>query len=69
MLTDLELNNNWGSWGFNRAVMKPQFKTIDCMTMPYPYGILISERLKNALEDASLTGFEIKPFPVEFEYL
>ncbi|MEP0263339.1 hypothetical protein [Dokdonia sp.] len=68
-LTDLEYNKNWDSWGFERAVMKPEFKEIDCMAMPYPYGILISERLKNELEEAKLTGFEIKPFPVDFEYL
>ncbi|CAM1355945.1 hypothetical protein [Tenacibaculum halocynthiae] len=68
-LNDIEYTKGWRRWGFERAVMKPEFKEIDCMAMPYPYGILISERLKNALEEAELTGFEITPFPVEFEYL
>ena len=68
-ITDYELENEWKYWGFERAVMKPVFKEMDCVYMPYPYGILISERLKNALEAANLTGFKIVPFPVEFEYL
>ncbi|WP_431165786.1 hypothetical protein [Tenacibaculum halocynthiae] len=68
-LTDAVMEKEWWDWGFERAVMKPEFKEIDCMAMPYPYGILISERLKNALEEAELTGFEIIPFPVDFEYL
>ena len=68
-IIDYELEKEWWGWGFERAVMKPVFKEIDCMRMSYPYGALISERLKNALEAANLTGFEIVPFPVEFEYL
>ena len=56
-------------WLFKRAVMKSEFKEIDCMSMPYPYQTLISERLKNALEEANITGIEIEPFHVEFEYL
>ncbi|WP_175578642.1 hypothetical protein, partial [Tenacibaculum aiptasiae] len=59
----------WWDWGFERAVMKSEFKNIDCMAISYPYGTLISERLKNALEKARLIGFKITPFPVEFEYL
>ncbi|WP_299135507.1 hypothetical protein [uncultured Tenacibaculum sp.] len=61
--------NDWWGWGFDKGVMKSGFKEVDCIDMPYPYGILISERLKNALEEAELTGFKITPFPVEFEYL
>ena len=68
-IIDYELEHDWWKWGFDKAVMKPNFKEIDCMGMPYPYGILISERLKNALEETNLTGFDITPFPLEFEYL
>lgn len=68
-LIDYELEKEWWGWGFEKAVMKPEFKSVDCIAMPYPYGTLISERLKNGLEKANLTGFEITPFPVEFEYL
>ena len=68
-ILDIEVEKDWWGWGFDKAIMNPKFKDIDCIDMPYPYGILISERLKNALEEANLTGFEIKPFPVEFEYL
>ncbi|WP_175578641.1 hypothetical protein, partial [Tenacibaculum aiptasiae] len=68
-LLDYEDDNEWWSWGFKRAVMKEKYKNIDAAKLAYPYGILISERLKNALEEAKLTGFKISPFPVEFEYL
>ncbi|KAB1159594.1 hypothetical protein F7018_04610 [Tenacibaculum aiptasiae] len=68
-LMDYEDDNEWWSWGFKRAVMKEKYKNIDAAKLAYPYGILISERLKNALEEAELTGFKITPFPVEFEYL
>ena len=59
----------WHSWSFKKLIIKPEFKEFDFMTMIYPYNMLISERLKNVLEEANLTGFEIKPFLVEFEYL
>ena len=49
--------------------MKPEFKKVDATKLAYPYINIISERLKNALEDANITGIEIKPFHVEFEYL
>ena len=69
-LWDIRMEKNWDDWGFHRAVMKPEYKKIDCAKMAYPYGIVISERLKNALEkESDLNGFEIIPFPVEFEYL
>ncbi|AXT59706.1 hypothetical protein D1816_04825 [Aquimarina sp. AD10] len=69
-LSDISFDKNWRHFGFEKAVMKPEFKNNDCFVMPYPHGILISKRLKNALEAAkpALTGFEITPFPVEFEY-
>ncbi|WP_175578644.1 hypothetical protein, partial [Tenacibaculum aiptasiae] len=63
------MKNEWRDWGFERAVMKKEYKNIDAAKLAYPYGVLISERLKNALEEAKLTGFKITPFPVEFEYL
>jgi len=63
------MENEWWDWGFERAVMKKEYKNIDAAKLAYPYGILISERLKNTLETAELTGFKITPFPVEFEYL
>ncbi len=63
------MQNEWWDWGFERAVMKDEYKEVDAAKLAYPYGILISERLKNVLENAELTGFKITPFPVEFEYL
>lgn len=60
----------WEDWGFDRLVMKPGFKEMDCVWID-PLGIVISERLKNALEAVQppLTGLEILPCPVQFEYL
>lgn len=64
-------DNNWRHYGFNKAIMKPEFRDIDCCYLPHPYGIVISERLRNALKIAqpALTGFEIIECPIEFEYL
>ena len=59
----------WHQWAFKRAVMKPEFKEVDATILAYPYINIISERLKNALEEANITGIEIIPFHVEIEYL
>ena len=51
---------------FDRAVMLPEFRNID---MYYFNGILITERLKNAIESAHLTGIEIGECPIDkFEF-
>jgi len=50
---------------FERAVMLPEFRDVD---MYYFNGILISERLKNAIEAANLTGVKITECPIEFEF-
>jgi hypothetical protein len=67
----VQTEKKWSDWAFKRAVMKPEYKEIDCSILFYPYINVISERLKNALEavEPALTGFEIKPFPIAFEYL
>ncbi len=63
-------NNGWEQWGFEKAVMKSEFATIDCLRLT-GYGTIISERLKDAIEavNPKLTGLEIKPCPLEFEYV
>ena len=70
-LDDISMNKDWRYISFDKAVMKPEFKNMDCVRLPFPLGIVISERLKNALEavQPALTGFEIIECPVEFEYL
>ena len=69
-LMAIENEKDWfRGWLFKRAVMKPEFKEIDATILAYPYINIISERLKYALEEANITGIEIKPFHVEFEYL
>ncbi|MEY5047564.1 MAG: hypothetical protein RLZZ175_923 [Bacteroidota bacterium] len=52
-------------WIFEKAIMKPEFETID-MTHLGVIGIVISERLKNAIEEANLTGVKITTCPIEF---
>ncbi|MDJ1492453.1 hypothetical protein QNI19_05895 [Cytophagaceae bacterium DM2B3-1] len=57
---------DWRDWGFRRAVMKPEFRDIDAISI-HRYGIVISERLKEAIESAQLTNVSITPCPIEFE--
>ena len=52
-------------WIFNKAVMKSDYKDVDMYYLD-SYQILISERLKNAIEKANLTGVKITPCPIEF---
>ncbi len=70
-LSTIRRQHKWRRCFFNKAVMKPEFKELDCVRLPPPLGNVISERLKNALEavDPPLEGLEIHPCPVEFEYL
>ncbi|WP_299135508.1 hypothetical protein [uncultured Tenacibaculum sp.] len=69
-MDDYGFENDWEAWGFDRLVMKPSFKEMDCVWID-PLGIVISERLKNAIEamQPAITGLEILPCPVQFEYL
>ncbi|NME71017.1 hypothetical protein [Flammeovirga aprica] len=54
-------------WEFDRSIMKPSFRKID---MFYNGGneFYISERLKNALESATLESLQITECPINFEY-
>lgn len=64
-----ELNQIYGndSFTFARAVMKPEFRALDMYYMDI-WGILITERLKEAIEKANLTGVKITECPIEFEF-
>ena len=59
---------NW-DWGYNyeRIVMKPEFKKVDFVTI-YLLGDIVSERLKNAIEEAGLKGMEFKELPIPIEF-
>lgn len=60
----------WGSpayWNYERVVMRPDFKNVDFITM-FKFGDLVSERLKNAIEDEGLTGIEFKELPIPIEF-
>ncbi|MDC7232905.1 MAG: hypothetical protein PQJ58_06710 [Spirochaetales bacterium] len=62
--------SNWGKgiyWNYERVVMKPEFRELDFIPF-FKLGDLVSERLKAALEESGLTGFEFHelPLPVEF---
>lgn len=61
---------HWGAavnWNYERIVMKPEFKEVDLITF-YKFGDIVSERLKNAIEEAGFQGisFEELPVPIEF---
>ncbi len=66
---DLKLEREaqgWRTIGLNKAVMKPKFEHLD-LFQTYDYGLLISERLKDAIEAAKITGVKITECPIEFE--
>ncbi len=64
-IAEIENQLESSSWFFESAVMKPEFEEIDLCFLNR-YRILISERLKNAIEEANLTGVKITPCPIEF---
>ncbi|MBT1709409.1 hypothetical protein KK062_14295 [Fulvivirgaceae bacterium PWU5] len=47
------------------AVMNPEFETLDMYDLDI-WGILITERVKNAIEANQLTGVKIKECPLDF---
>ena len=62
--------SNWGSgvnWNYERVIMKPEFRALDLFTF-YKFGDIVSERLKNAIEEAGLTGMEFKELPIPIEF-
>ncbi len=52
--------------GFDKAVMQAEFEHIDMMYID-GYGIMISPRLKEAIEAANLKGIAITSCPIEFD--
>lgn len=62
----LKLKKGWKYVGFNRAVMKPEFEQLDLLRTLH-FGTLISERLKEAIESAGITGVKIEECPTQFE--
>lgn len=49
--------------------MKPSFRENDaCLFGPLGMKLIISERLKNALEEADLVGVEFYDCPIDFQY-
>ncbi len=47
--------------------MKPKFRELDFVTF-YQFGNLVSERLKNAIEEAELTGVEFYELQIPIEF-
>lgn len=61
---------NWDSsvnWNYERVVMKPTFKAVDFVTF-YRFGDIVSERLKNAIEEAGIQGIVFKELPIPIEF-
>ncbi len=63
---DQLLKENAWNIGFNKAVMKAAFAQLD-MVYILLFGIIISPRLKEAIETANLKGVKITTCPIEFE--
>lgn len=61
---------HWGTavnWNYERIVMKPEFKELDFITF-FKFGDIVSERLKNAIEEAGLKGIEFEELPIPIEF-
>ena len=61
---------NWDyTWNYERLVLKPNSRTLDHL---YIYnmgsGNIVSERLKQAIESAALTGIRFNPLPIPIEF-
>ena len=61
-------NKNWNySWNYEQLVMKPSFRELDYCYVTQ-LGGLVSERLKEAIEAAGLTGIRFEPLPIPIEF-
>ena len=59
---------NWNlSFNYEQLVMKPNFRELDYCYVTL-LGGLVSERLKEAIEAAGLTGISFKPLPIPIEF-
>jgi len=57
---------NW-DYNYERIVMKPEFKVLDFFRF-YLLGDVVSERLKNTIEEAGLVGMEFVELPIPIEF-
>lgn len=55
-------------WNFERLVMKPAFRAIDYCYMDNIDGDLVSERLKNVIEKAGITGVKFAELTIPIEF-
>ena len=61
-------DTNWDyTWNYERLVLKPNFRTLDYLYI-YRLGGIVSERLKQAIESAALTGIRFNPLPIPIEF-
>ena len=61
-------DTNWSyAWNYERLVLKPNFRTLDYLYI-YRLGDIVSERLKQAIESAALTGIRFNPLPIPIEF-
>ena len=56
------------NYNYQRLVLKPTFRVLDYCIIPIKIGVVVSERLKDAIEDSGLIGinFRALPRPLEF---
>jgi hypothetical protein len=64
--SDLEEKFGDDTFAFVDAVMNPEFEMLDIYHIDI-WGILITERVKNAIEASQLTGVKIKECPLDFK--
>jgi len=64
---DFFFDNHDGNMSYERAVVKPEFREVDFVTW-YKFGDLVSERLKNAIEEAGITGIDFIELPIPIEF-
>jgi hypothetical protein len=64
--SDLEVKFGDNTFAIADAVMNPEFETVDMYHIDI-WGILITERVKNAIEANQLTGVKIKECPLDFK--
>jgi len=65
---ETKAKEDWGyRWNYERLVLKPEFRELDFCLLPVLHTV-VSERLKEAIEKAGLTGIAFKELPITLEF-
>ncbi len=55
-------------YNYQRLVLKPAFREIDYCIIPTRLGVVVSERLKQAIEASDLIGIQFRDLPIKLEF-